>query len=322
MRKMRCEWLREAVHGAEKALHETREILGQHRGRRRVARCAATAKRSAPGRAALAEWLEARGLAGVAPARAGDTGRPGLGARGRGSARRASPGAAGPTRSTTVAADAAATLEQGAFTVIDASASREPAGAPGSANGTPRRCVRRCETHWPIAGLLDGVLCAASLDEGLTIALAACAGRERHHRARGVARSELAARPAGRRRGAYGVLERERALAALGREIERARARRKGRARARGPRALRGASQRRGSIRRRATQSQRRPSPLAPRCVRSLSARTAEADQAARRSAGLAAELADIVVPNRDRSASSSRRHTNTSSIRRTSWLV
>ena len=278
--------LREAVHGAEKALHDAREILGQHRGR--VASLDALQQEAlGAGAGALAEWLEARGLAGVPRLAQAIRVAPGwehaveavLGVRLQAMQAEAFE---------TVAADAAATLEQGAFTVIDASAS-VPAAA-GSANGLAT-LRSKVETHWPIAGLLDGVLCAASLDEGLT-ARSRLAPGESVITAQGVwlGPSWLHVRRGGAAE--YGVLERERALAALGREIERT-SEEEG-ARARAVRELSGELR---STEEAYAAAQRSLNEGHRRCaaMRSeLSARTAEADQAARRSAGLAAELADI----------------------------
>ena len=154
--------LREAVQAAEKALHDTREVLGQHRGR--VASLDALQQDAlGAGTEGLADWFESRGLADLprlAQAMRVDRGwelavEIVLGVRLQ---------AVQADAFETVAADAAVTLGQGSFTVIDAGVS-EPAG-PASANGLAT-LRSKVETHWPIAGLLDGVLCAASLEEGL-----------------------------------------------------------------------------------------------------------------------------------------------------------
>ena len=208
--------LRDAVHAAEKALHDTRDVLGQHRGR---AASLDALQQQALGAAtdAFGEWLEARGLA--------DTPR-------LAQSMRVSPGwehavetvlgvrlqAVRADAFEAVAVDAADTLEQGVFTVVDAGVP-EPAAAV-SANGLAT-LHSKVDTRWPIAGLLDGVLCAASLDEGLK-ARARLAPGESVITVPGVwlGSTWLHVRRGGA--GEHGVLERERMLEALGREIEHA----------------------------------------------------------------------------------------------------
>ena len=279
--------LREAVHAAEKTLHDSREILGQHRGR--VASLDALQQEAlGTGAGALTEWLEARGLADVP--RLAQTIRvaPGwenavetvLGVRLQ---------AVQAEAFETVAADAAATLEQGAFTAVDAGAP-VPAAA-GSAHGLAT-LRSKVETHWPISGLLDGVLCVASLDEGLA-ARSRLAPGESVITAQGVwlGPAWLHVQRGGARE--HGVLERERALEALGREIGRA-----SEEEATHTRAVRNLSEELRIAEEAHAAAQRSLNDDHRRCaaMRSdLAASTAAADQASRRSSGLDAELVDIV---------------------------
>ena len=280
--------LREAVQAAEKALHDTREVLGQRRGR--VASLDALQQDAlGAGTEGLADWFEARGLADV----------PRLA-----QAIRVDPGwelavevvfgvrlqAVQAGAFETVAADAAVTLGQGSFTVIDAGIS-EPAG-PASANGLAT-LRSKVETHWPIAGLLDGVLCAASLEEGLGVRARLAPGQS-VITAQGVwlGSTWLHLRRGGAEE--HGVLERERTLEALGREIARMSAEEAERARAVSELSgeLRSAEEAYAAAQRSLNEGHRRRAAMHSE----LTARTAAADQASQRSAELAAELADVVA--------------------------
>ena len=205
--------LREAVHAAEKALHDTRELLGQHRSRRASLDALQQEALAAGG---VAGWLEARGLAQsprlaqeirVAPGweRAVETV---LGARLQ---------AVRSDDFEALATDAAVTLEQGSLTVVDA---HVPESASASDADRPATLRSKVETDWPIAALLGGVLCAEGVEEGLksrtrlepgesvVTAYGVWLGPTWMHVRRGSVEE-------------HGVLERERALEALGREIER-----------------------------------------------------------------------------------------------------
>ena len=280
--------LRDAVHAAEKALHDTRDVLGQHRGR---AASLDALQQQALGAAtdAFGEWLEARGLA--------DTPR-------LAQSMRVSPGwehavetvlgvrlqAVRADAFEAVAVDAADTLEQGVFTVVDAGVP-EPAAA-ASANGLAT-LHSKVDTRWPIAGLLDGVLCAASLDEGLK-ARARLAPGESVITAPGVwlGSTWLHVRRGGA--GEHGVLERERMLEALGREIEHASEEEEERARA--ARQLSGelriAEEAYAAAQRSLNEGHRRCTAMRS----DLAAHAVAADQASRRSTELAAELADVAA--------------------------
>ena len=280
--------LRDAVHAVEKALHDTRDVLGQHRGR---AASLDALQQQALGAAtdAFGEWLEARGLA--------DTPR-------LAQSMRVSPGwehavetvlgvrlqAVRADAFEAVAVDAADTLEQGVFTVVDAGVP-EPAAAV-SANGLAT-LHSKVDTRWPIAGLLDGVLCAASLDEGLK-ARARLAPGESVITAPGVwlGSTWLHVRRGGA--GEHGVLERERMLEALGREIERASEEEEERARA--ARQLSGelriAEEAYAAAQRSLNEGHRRCTAMRS----DLAAHAVAADQASRRSIELAAELADVAA--------------------------
>ena len=277
--------LREVVRAAEKALHGTREVLSQHRGRLASLEVLQQDALGA-GAGRLADWLEARGLSGtprlaqairVAPGweRAVETV---LGVRLQ---------AVRTDAFETLAADAATTLRQGSLTVIDANIP-EPAGADD-----PVTLRSKVETDWPIVGLLDGVLCAASLEEGFGIRARLAPG-ESVITAQGVwlGSTWLHVRRGGGEE--HGVLEREQALDALGREIERASEAERAHAREVGELAeeLRGAEEAYAVAERRLAEGHRRR--IAMRS--DLAARTAAAARASRRSGELAAELADIVA--------------------------
>ena len=280
--------LREAVQAAEKALHDTREVLGQHRGR--VASLDALQQDAlGAGTEGLADWFESRGLADLPRLAQAIRVDPGwelaveivLGVRLQ---------AVQADAFETVAADAAVTLGQGSFTVIDAGVS-EPAG-PASANGLAT-LRSKVETHWPIAGLLDGVLCAASLEEGLG-ARARLAPGQSVITAQGVwlGSTWLHLRRGGAEE--HGVLERERTLKALGREVARTSAEEAERERAVGELSgeLRSAEEAYAAAQRSLNEGHRRCAAMRSE----LTARTAAADQASQRSAELAAELADVVA--------------------------
>ena len=280
--------LREGVQAAEKALHAAREALGQHRGR--AASIDALQQQAlGAGAGAFGEWLDARGLAD-APRLA--------------QAMRVSPGwehavetvlgvrlqAVRSDAFEAVAEDAAATLEQGVFTAVDGGV-REPAAAAG-ANGLAT-LRSKIDTSWPIAGLLDGVRCAASLEEGLG-ARARLAPGESVVTAQGVwmGPTWLHVRRGGAEE--HGVLERERALEGLRREIEVAGEEEEERAGAarRLSGELRAAEETHAAAQRSLNDGHRRCAAMRS----DLAAGTAAADQAARRSTELAAELAEIAA--------------------------
>ena len=292
--------LRDAVHAAEKALHETRELLGQHRGR--VASLDAL-QQEALGAGALAEWLEARGVADSPRLAQAMRVAPGwehaveavLGVRLQ--AVRADAfeavvaDASEALRQGTfeaVVADASETLRQGTFTAVDASVpDRMQAGGAGGL----ATLGSKVETPWPVADLLDRVFCAADLDEAL-------GARPRLEPGESVITAQgVWIGPAWmhvRRGGAgeYGVLERERALAALGREIDRASENESARTHA-----VRELSGELRVAEEAYTKAQRSHNEGHRRCtaLRSeLAARTAEAERASRRSDELDAELVDI----------------------------
>ena len=278
--------LRESVRASAQALNDVRERLGTRRGR--VASLEALQEDAlGAGSGVPREWLEARGLA-VAPRLA--------------QAMRVEAGWEHAVEAVlgvriqamlsdgfeALAADTAA-LEHGVLTAVDARAV-EPVGA-GDAHGLAA-LRSKVETDWPIAGLLDGVLCAASLDEGLEVR-SRLAMEESAITAQGVwlGPAWLLVRRGGD--GEYGVLERAQAIESLEREIERTNADEA--ACARKVEALSGelriaedaltASQ--GSL----NDGHRRCTELRAE----LAARTAEAEQASRRSAALDAEIADVV---------------------------
>ena len=278
--------LREAVHGAEKALHDTRERLGQQRGR-----CASldAMQQEARGAGEVADWLEAKGLADaprlvqairVAPGweRAVETV---LGARLQ---------AVRSDGFETIAADAAATLQRGSFTVIDASNPAPPDEPDADGPATLRSKV---ETDWPISGLLDGVHCAESFEEafGTRARLASNAsvitaqglwlGPTWMHVSRGGAEE-------------HGVLGRERAIAALGHEIERSGEEEGERERAVSELSekLRGAEEAYAAAQGRLNEGHRRSAAMRSE----LAIHIAAADRASQRSRELAAEVGDVVA--------------------------
>ena len=279
--------LREAVHAAEKALHDTRELLGQHRGR--VASLDALQQEAlGTGAGALAEWLEAREFADAPRLAQSMRVAPGwehaveavLGVRLQ---------AVQADAFETVAADASKTLEQGTFTAVDASApDRIQAGGAGEL-ATLRSKV---ETQWPVADLLDRVFCAPDLDEALGTRSRLEPG-ESIITAQGVwiGPTWMHVRRGGA--GEYGVLERERALEALGREIDRASENESARTHAVHELSgeLRVAEEAYAKAQRSHNEGHRRCTALRSE----LAARTAEAERTSRRSAELDAELADIV---------------------------
>ena len=278
--------LRDAVQVAERALHGAREVLGRHRGR--LASLDALQQEALGTEAGgLAEWLEARGLASVSRLAQAIRVAPGwehaveavLGVRLQ---------AVRIDAFEAVAADAAATLDQGSFTAIDAGASERLVA--GGANGFAS-LRSKVETRWPIAELLDRVFCAASLDEGL-VARSRLGPGESIITAQGewIGPTWLHVRRGGVEE--YGVLERERAIEALGQEIERAVEAEAARERAVRELSgeLRAAEEAHAVAQRSFAEGHRRGAAMRSE----LAARTAEADQASRRSAAIHAELAGI----------------------------
>ena len=277
--------LRDTGHAAAKTLHDAREALGQLRARA-ASLTALQQEALGAGSGAMTAWIEDRGLAG-APRLAQVV--------------RVAPGwehaveAVLGTRLQAVRADAfesvvedAAALEQGTLTAIDAGAP-EPV-APDEANGLAT-LLSKVEADWPIAGLLHGVLCAASLDEALAARSRLAAG-ESVITAQGVwlGPAWLHVRRGGVE--GYGVLEREQALEALGREIERTDADVQAHEQAarEHSEALRAAEAAHADVQRSLNEGHRRCA-----ATRSeLAARTAESEQAARRLAGIEAERADV----------------------------
>ena len=277
--------LREALRTAEKALQDTREALGRHRGR--LASLDAL-QQEALGTAAegLAGWLEARGLADAPRLAQAMRVAPGweravesvLGARLQA------------VRAGTVdalAADAAATLEHGSLTVID---SRAPEPGSGTRLEGPETLGSKIDTDWPMADLVDGVHCAADLEEAFRIRARLAPGQS-VITAQGVwlGRTWLHVHGGGGRE--LGVLERERALDTLGREIERAVEEEEERAREAVELTgnLADAEEADAAAQRGLTEGHRRAAAL--RTV--LATRTAAAERARERSRALAAELAD-----------------------------
>ena len=279
--------LRDAVHGAEGALHEAREILGQLRGRA-ASLDALQQEALGTGTGVLADWVDERGFADTPRLAQEIRVAPGwepaveavLGVRLQ---------AVRSSEFESVATDAAATIEQGTFTVIDADGSER-----ATAGGTDRPVALRSkvETRWPIADLLDGVLCAANLEEGLG-ARSRLAPGESIVTAQGVWIGPNWVHV--RRGGAAerGVLERERTLEALGGEIERAGE--EERARAQAVRELsedlRVSEEAHATAQRDFNESHRRCTALRSE----LAARTTEAERASRRSAELEADRAQVV---------------------------
>ena len=280
--------LRASVQDAEKSLHDVRETLGQHRGRH-ASLDALQQEALGTGEGGLGDWLDARELAHVSRLaqairvesgweRAVETV---LGARLQ--AVRASAFEA-------VAADAAATLRKGRLTVVDADV-RESAVAAGAVGLATLRS--KIETDWPIAGLLDGVFCAEDLEESFRVRPQLAPGESV------ITGNGVWLGPAWlhvRRGGAeeHGVLERERTLEALGREIARTSEEEGERARAVSTlsQELRDAEEASAAAQRNLNEGHRRCAE-----VRSeLTARVAAMDRASQRSEELRAELAGIDV--------------------------
>ena len=277
--------LRDTGHAAAKTLHDARETLGQLRARA-ASLTALQQEALGAGSGAMTAWIEAKGLAGV----------PRLA-----QVMRVAPGwehaveAVLGTRLQAVRADAfesmaedAAALEQGTLTAIDVGAP-EPA-APDDANGLAT-LRSKVEADWPIAGLLHGVLCATSLDEALAARSRLAAG-ESVITAQGVwlGPAWLHVRRGGVE--GYGVLEREQALEALGREIERTDADVQAHEQAarEHSEALRAAEAAHADVQRSLNEGHRRYAAMRSE----LTARTAESEQAARRIAGIETERADV----------------------------
>ena len=277
--------LRGSVQAAARSLGDVREVLGRHRGR--VASLEVLQQEAlGPGSGVPPEWLEARGVA-ASPRLA--------------QAMRVTPGwehaveavlgvrlqAVRSDRFDAMAVDAAA-LEQGALTAVDASIA-EPA-VDGSAHAL-ETLRSKVETDWPIAGLLEGILCAPSLDEGLMVRSRLAAG-ESVVTAQGVwiGPTWLHVRRGGV--GEFGVLAREQELEALAGEIERASAGEDAGAREVEAlsRELRIAEDALSSVQGELADGHRRCAVLRTE----LGARSAEAEQASRRSAALGAEMADV----------------------------
>ena len=280
--------LRDAVRVAQRALHDAREALGRHRARA-ASLDALQQEALGTGAGGLADWLEARGLA--------DAPRLAQAMRVTSGWERAVETVLGArlqaVRTDTfeaVAADAAATLEQGSLTVIDA-------GVPapgGAANGEGPATLRsKVETEWPIAGLLDRVLCATSLEEGFrTRALLAFGESVITPQGVWLGPTWIHVRGGGGEE--HGVLERERALVALRRGIERAgeEAREGERAVDALSRELRESEEAHAAAQDSLNEGHRRTA--AQRSE--LAARAAAAERASERSRALAAELADAVA--------------------------
>ena len=279
--------LREAVHAADKALHDTRELLGQHRGR--VASLDALQQEAlGAGAGALAEWLEAREFA--------DAPRLAQSMRVASGWEHAVEAVLGVRLQAvradafeTVVADASETLEHGTFTAVDASApDRVQAGGAGEL-ATLRSKI---DTPWPVSDLLDGVFCAADLGEALGTRSRLEPG-ESVITAQGVwiGPTWMHVRRGGA--GEYGVLERERALEVLGREIDRASENESARTHTVHELSdeLRVAEEAYAKAQRSYNEGHRRCTALRSE----LAARTAEAERTSRRAAELDAELADIV---------------------------
>ena len=280
--------LRASVQAAEKSLHDVRETLGQHRGR--LASLDAL-QQEALGTATggLSDWLDARDLANASRLaqemrvasgweRAVETV---LGARLQ---------AVRTAAFDTIAADAVATLEQGTLTVIDAGV-RESAVTAGAVGLATLRS--KIETDWPIAGLLEGVFCADSLEEAFR-ARAQLAADESVIAGNGVwlGPSWLHVHRGGAEE--HSVLERERTSKALGREIERTTEVEGERTRAVGTLSeeLRGAEEAYASAQRNLNEGHRRWAEMRSE----LTARVAAMDRASQRSEELGAELADVGI--------------------------
>ena len=151
----------------------------------------------------------------------------------------------------------------------------------------------KVETSWPIAGLLDGVLCAASLEEGLA-ARSRLALRESVVTAQGVwiGPTWLHIRRGGTEQ--HGVLARERVLKELAQEIERMSEEESARAHAVHELSaqLRAAEEAHAAAQRKLNEGHREYAVMRS----DVAARTAEADRASLRSAELDTELAETVA--------------------------
>ena len=279
--------LRVSVQAAVAAHQETRELLGLRRGR--AASLEALQQETIrPASEAVRDWLEARGLAD-APRLA--------------EAMRVEPSwevaveivlgerlhALRTDAFDTVVGDAA-TLEQGTLVALDAGASAPPMDA-GEHGLEPLRS--RVETDWPIDGLLDGVLCAPSLEQGLRVRTRLRPGASvitPHGVWLGPAWMEV-------RRGGvaeHGVLERARAIEELGEEIERLcddEAAREETAR-RLSEELRSAEKAHAAAQRSLNEGHQRTAELRAE----FAARTTELEQSSRRRAELDAEIADAAA--------------------------
>ena len=278
---------RDSVRAAEKALHDARATLGRHRGR--FASLDALQQEALGTEAAgPADWLEARALA--------DTPRLAQALRVAPGWERAVEAVLGARLQAVragafevLAADAAATLAQGTLTIIDADGS-EPAAVVNEDD--PVELRSKVEIDWPIAGLLDGVFCAASLEEGLRIRARLASGESvvtAHGVWLGPSWMEV-------RRGAdegQGVLERERILESLGRDIERVNEEEGVRARAVDALSgeLRDAEEAYAAAQGRLNEGHRHAAALRSEAA----TRGAAAERAAERSREVAAELADVV---------------------------
>ncbi|MCY4222686.1 MAG: chromosome segregation protein SMC [Thiotrichales bacterium] len=280
--------LREAVRVAQKALHDEREALGRHRARA-ASLDALQQEALGTGAGGIADWLEARDLADAPRLAQSMRVAPGwehavetvLGACLQ--AVRTEPFEA-------VVADAATTLEQGSLTVIDAGA---PASGGAVSGEGPVTLRSKVETEWSIAGLLDHVLCATSLEEGLRIRTRLAVG-ESVVTAQGVWLGPTWMHVSGGGGEEHGVLERERAIEALERDVERA----VGEARERErevdalSRELRESEEAHAAAQGRLNEGHRRAAVLRSE----LAARTAAAERASERARMLAGELADVVA--------------------------
>ena len=278
--------LREEVQAAARALHDARETLGRLRGR--AASLEALQQEGlGAGPDAVAEWLEAKGFADAPRLAQEIRVAPGwehaveavLGARLQ---------AVRTGEFETVAAHAA-TLEQGTFTALDTGAPESAAADGAHGLATLRSKV---ETRWPAAaGLLEGVFCAESLDEGLAVRSRLAPGESV------IAAGGVWIGPAWlhvRRGGVegYGVIERERTLEALRTEIERTAAHEQSCERASLDLSgkLRAAEEAYVAAQHDLNENHRRCAAMRSE----LATRIAEADQAAQRLDRLGAELADV----------------------------
>ena len=283
--------LRDSVQAAAADHHEARELLGLRRGR--FASLEALQHEALhPGSEAVMRWLETRGL-GDAPRLA--------------QAIRVAPGwesaveavlgawlqAVRSDRFDSVVEDAAA-LEQGTLAAIDADASR-PATGGGEHGLDPLHS--KVESDWPIADLLDGVLCATSLEQGMQVRTRLRSG-ESVITAQGVwlgpAWMEV-------RRGGdteHGVLERAREIEELEKEIEQLINDESSRESSVHQRSeeLRVAEESHATAQRNLNEGHRRAAAVRAE----LAARIAEIEQTSRRTAELDAEIADAELRMED----------------------